>query len=377
MHTTRRIDVDQYRPERARTRYERTGRLRRGGATSAARCALPSSRSSARSSSSTTTRSTPCARRWPRPTSRSRPTRPPEPELDLTPSAGGSTESLQLFLNGIGRYPLLNAAEEVSLAKRVERGDLAAKERMVNSNLRLVVSIAKRYRGHDLPLLDLIQEGTIGLNRAVEKFDWRKGYKFSTYATWWIRQACQRAVANQAVTIRVPVHVVERRQKLRRARQRFETSHGRHADDGGARGGDAAAVEPRRGGARGRRGVGVPQPDGRRRRRRARRPACRPQRRRSARHGRGLARAGPRSRRARVAARARAARDRAPLRLRRRRRQRQPRPDRSRAGAHARADPPARGQRARRGSGRCSTRGRSSCATSSPARPRRTAADSS
>jgi RNA polymerase primary sigma factor len=150
-----------------------------------------------------------------------------EPELDLTPSTGGTTESLQLFLNGIGRYPLLTAAEEVALAKCVERGDLAAKERMVNSNLRLVVSIAKRYRGHDLPLLDLIQEGTIGLNRAVEKFDWRKGYKFSTYATWWIRQACQRAVANQAVTIRVPVHVVERRQKLRRARQRFETSHGR------------------------------------------------------------------------------------------------------------------------------------------------------
>jgi RNA polymerase primary sigma factor len=151
-----------------------------------------------------------------------------EPELDLTPSPGtGTTESLQLFLNGIGRYPLLTAAEEVALAKRVERGDLAAKERMVNSNLRLVVSIAKRYRGHDLPLLDLIQEGTIGLNRAVEKFDWRKGYKFSTYATWWIRQACQRAVANQAVTIRVPVHVVERRQKLRRARQRFETSNGR------------------------------------------------------------------------------------------------------------------------------------------------------
>jgi RNA polymerase primary sigma factor len=149
------------------------------------------------------------------------------PHLDLTPSSGGTTESLQLFLNGIGRYPLLTAAQEVALAKRVERGDLAAKERMVNSNLRLVVSIAKRYRGHDLPLLDLIQEGTIGLNRAVEKFDWRKGYKFSTYATWWIRQACQRAVANQGVTIRVPVHVVERRQKLRRARQRFETAQGR------------------------------------------------------------------------------------------------------------------------------------------------------
>jgi RNA polymerase primary sigma factor len=151
----------------------------------------------------------------------------PERELDLTPSAGGTTDALQVFLDGIGRYPLLTASEEVALAKRVERGDPAAKERMVNCNLRLVVSIAKRYRGHDLPLLDLIQEGTIGLNRAVEKFDWRKGYKFSTYATWWIRQSCQRAVANQGVTIRVPVHVVERRQKLRRARQRFEAAHGR------------------------------------------------------------------------------------------------------------------------------------------------------
>ena len=138
-----------------------------------------------------------------------------------------TTDALQLFLNEMGRYPLLSAAEEVALAKRIERGDLEAKELMVNSNLRLVVSIAKKWQGHDLTLLDLIQEGIIGLIRAVEKFDWRKGYKFSTYATWWIRQACQRAVANQAVTIRVPVHVVERRQKLRRARQRFETSHGR------------------------------------------------------------------------------------------------------------------------------------------------------
>ncbi len=150
------------------------------------------------------------------------------PELDLTPSAGGvATDSLQLFLNEVGRHELLTAADEVSLAKRVERGDLVAKERMVNANLRLVVSIAKRYRGHGLPLLDLIQDGTIGLNRAVEKFDWRKGYKFSTYATWWIRQACQRAVANQSDTIRIPVHVQERRQRLRRARARFEATHGR------------------------------------------------------------------------------------------------------------------------------------------------------
>ena len=150
-----------------------------------------------------------------------------ELELDLTPSGGVATDSLQLFLNEVGRHQLLTAAEEVMLAKRVERGDLVAKERMVNANLRLVVSIAKRYRGHGLPLLDLIQDGVIGLNRAVEKFDWRKGYKFSTYATWWIRQACQRAVANQSETIRVPVHVQERRQKLRRARQKLEAAHGR------------------------------------------------------------------------------------------------------------------------------------------------------
>jgi RNA polymerase primary sigma factor len=140
-----------------------------------------------------------------------------------------TTDSLQLFLNEAGRHKLLTAADEVTLAKRVERGDLAAKERMINSNLRLVVSIAKRYQGHDVPLLDLIQEGVIGLNRAVEKFDWRKGYKFSTYATWWIRQACQRAVANQSKTIRIPVHVQERRVKLARAAAQFEARHGRQA----------------------------------------------------------------------------------------------------------------------------------------------------
>ena len=132
-----------------------------------------------------------------------------------------------MFLSEIGRYQLLTAADEIALAKRVERGDLSAKERMINSNLRLVVSIAKRYRGHGVPFLDLIQDGVIGLNRAVEKFDYRKGFKFSTYATWWIRQACQRSVANQSATIRVPVHVQERQQKLSRARQRLEVSLGR------------------------------------------------------------------------------------------------------------------------------------------------------
>ena len=136
-------------------------------------------------------------------------------------------DSLSLFLREIGRYPLLTAAEEVVLAKRVERGDQAAKERMITSNLRLVVANAKRYRGHGVPFGDLIQEGTIGLNRAVEKFDWRKGFKFSTYATWWIRQACQRAISNQAHTIRIPTHVQERQQKLGRSRTRLELELGR------------------------------------------------------------------------------------------------------------------------------------------------------
>src|SRR5205085_6028926 len=148
------------------------------------------------------------------------------PAVEATPAATGTLDPLQLFMDAAGRHKLLTAADEVTLAKRIERGDAAAKERMINSNLRLVVSIAKKYQGHDVPLLDLIQDGVIGLNRAVEKFDWRKGYKFSTYATWWIRQACQRAVANQAKTIRVPVHVHERRQKLGRARAELEVKLG-------------------------------------------------------------------------------------------------------------------------------------------------------
>jgi RNA polymerase primary sigma factor len=131
--------------------------------------------------------------------------------------AAMTTDSLQLFLNEAGRYPLLTAAEEVELAKLIERGDQRAKDRMINSNLRLVVSIAKKYQGHGLSLLDLIQEGIIGLIRGVEKFDWRRGYKFSTYATWWIRQAVQRGVANKSRTIRIPVHIVEREQKIARA----------------------------------------------------------------------------------------------------------------------------------------------------------------
>jgi RNA polymerase primary sigma factor len=152
------------------------------------------------------------------------------PEVKVEPSRpealSGSTDSVTLFMNQAGRHRLLTAAEEVALAKRIERGDEAAKQRMINSNLRLVVSIAKRYQGHGLPLGDLIQEGVIGLNRAVEKFDWRRGYKFSTYATWWIRQACQRAVSNQSTTIRIPTHVHERRVRLNRARQRLEAAEG-------------------------------------------------------------------------------------------------------------------------------------------------------
>jgi RNA polymerase primary sigma factor len=142
--------------------------------------------------------------------------------------ATATTDSLQLFLNEIGRYPLLTAEEEVELAKRIERGDLEAKERMINSNLRLVVSIAKRYQGHDLTLLDLIQEGVLGLIRAVEKFDWRRGFKFSTYATWWIRQAVQRGVQNRSRTIRVPVHVAELERKAARVERELTGKLGRH-----------------------------------------------------------------------------------------------------------------------------------------------------
>ena len=141
--------------------------------------------------------------------------------------AHATTDALQLFLNEAGRYRLLTAEDEVELAKRVERGDREAKELMINSNLRLVVSIAKRYQGHGLSLLDLIQEGIIGLIRAVEKFDWRRGYKFSTYATWWIRQAVQRGVANKSREIRIPVHIVEREQKMSRAERQLTAELGR------------------------------------------------------------------------------------------------------------------------------------------------------
>ena len=148
------------------------------------------------------------------------PTRPPR---DLDAGIESTTDALQLFLREIGRHPLLTAAEEVELSKRIERGDMAAKRRMIECNLRLVVSIAKNYRNQGLPFLDLIQEGMFGLIRAVEKFEWRRGLKFSTYATWWIRQAVARAIADKARTIRVPVHVVERMQKMQRAERHLWT----------------------------------------------------------------------------------------------------------------------------------------------------------
>jgi RNA polymerase primary sigma factor len=142
-----------------------------------------------------------------------------------------TSDTLQLFLRDVRRHPLLTAGEEMELARRIERGDLEAKDRMVNSNLRLVVSIAKKYQGHELALLDLIQEGILGLIRAAEKFDWRKGYKFSTYATFWIRQAIQRGLANQGRTIRIPVHIGQRERKIVRVERELAAKTGRPPTD--------------------------------------------------------------------------------------------------------------------------------------------------
>ena len=153
------------------------------------------------------------------------------PEAEATYAHGelaaATTDALQFFLNEIRRYPLLTASEEAALAQRIERGDQEARELLTLSNLGLVVSIAKRYRGHELSLLDLIQEGVIGLMRAVEKFDWRRGYKFSTYATWWIRHAVQRAIATKARTIRIPVNVLERERRIARAEVMIAAKLGR------------------------------------------------------------------------------------------------------------------------------------------------------
>ena len=145
--------------------------------------------------------------------------------------AVATTDALGLFLNEIRRHPLLSAEEEIELAKRIEQGDAAAKERMINSNLALVVSIAKRYPQNELPLLDLIQEGIFGLIRATEKFDWRRGFKFSTYATCWIRQAIQRGIENKARTIRVPTNIAQRERKIQRTRRALETKLGRDPTD--------------------------------------------------------------------------------------------------------------------------------------------------
>jgi RNA polymerase primary sigma factor len=160
--------------------------------------------------------------------------------LDLEPA--GTTDGLQLFLKEIGKGRLLSAQEEVDLAKRIWRGDLDAKEKMVESNLRLVVSIAKNYRNQGLPFLDLIQEGTLGLVRAAEKFDYRKGFKFSTYATWWIRQAIARALADKARTIRIPVHIVEKLNTIRRAERSLVTALGREPTEEEIA--DATGIEP-------------------------------------------------------------------------------------------------------------------------------------
>jgi RNA polymerase primary sigma factor len=152
-----------------------------------------------------------------------------DPSEEALPDELYTADALGTYLREIGRHPLLTAAEEVTLAKLIEKGDGPATVRMVSSNLRLVVSIARRYRSTGIPLLDLIQEGNLGLLRAVEKFDWRKGFKFSTYATWWIRQAIQRGIADRGRTVRLPVHIHEQLVRLRRERRDLEATLGREA----------------------------------------------------------------------------------------------------------------------------------------------------
>src|SRR5919205_259096 len=155
----------------------------------------------------------------------------PRTKRDADYQVDPTLDSLQLLLREAGKYPLLKPHEEIELAQRIERGDLAAKDRMINSNLRLVVSQARRYQGHGLTMEDLVQEGMLGLIRAVEKFDWRRGFKFSTYGTLWIRQAIQRGLQNHGRTIRLPVHVAQRQVKVRKIEGDLSTRLGREPTD--------------------------------------------------------------------------------------------------------------------------------------------------
>ncbi len=154
-----------------------------------------------------------------------------ETDFSVPERGDPQTDLVRLFLNEIGRYALLTAGEEIELAKAIEKGDEEARQKMIRSNLRLVVSIAKRYQGRGLPLLDLIQEGMLGLIRGVEKFDWRRGYKFSTYGTWWIRQAIGRAIHNHSRTIRLPAHLLDRERKIESAERRLAIELGREPND--------------------------------------------------------------------------------------------------------------------------------------------------
>jgi RNA polymerase primary sigma factor len=156
---------------------------------------------------------------------------PSEVAVENGDLAATTSDALGMFLGELRNYPLLSKEQEIELAQRIEKGDLRAKEKLVNSNLRLVVSLAKRFQGQELPLLDLIQEGVLGLIRAAEKFDWRRGYKFSTYATFWIRQAIQRGLGNQSRTIRLPIHISQRERKISVFDRQFQAKNGRPPTD--------------------------------------------------------------------------------------------------------------------------------------------------
>jgi RNA polymerase primary sigma factor len=228
-HATRARADEKRRPAPAASTTRRRGAEKTEAAAKPAKAVKPAGKAAATQAKAAAPTKAPAKKRMPKNAKIER----PELEVDAAAVAAHAqaddvtTDSLQLFFNAARKYPLLTAAQEIELAKRIEKGDMDAKDRMINSNLRLVVSVARKYQGHGLTLGDLVQEGMLGLIRAAEKFDWRRGFKFSTYATLWIRQSIQRGLENSSRTIRLPVHIAQRERKINRTERELATKLGR------------------------------------------------------------------------------------------------------------------------------------------------------